>query len=279
MPALESTLARLERDAPTPRPSRAGGGAAAPAARAGCSARTAPNRWAPRSSSPVSGDSSSIRSRNRHRGRRRHHRRAARTARAARVDGPGRSRHAARAGRWRDRDRHPREEHGAAGTFGSHVSSLAQLTASGEVVELRPGASDGLFEPTLGGMGLTGAILSAQPAGAGEQPVPGGGHRPASRSRSRAVGAPAAGRPVSRGLARPGRLSPGRRERRPRPGRAPADPGTQAGVVCDHSRAGRKVDDAGAEPRWPHRWVAGAVRYVFAVLRHLRCAVYRRIPL
>lgn len=50
MPALESTLARLERDAPTPRPSRSRGGAAAPAARAGCSARTAPNRWAPRSS-------------------------------------------------------------------------------------------------------------------------------------------------------------------------------------------------------------------------------------
>jgi decaprenylphospho-beta-D-ribofuranose 2-oxidase len=54
------------------------------------------------------------------------------------------------------------KNHGTAGTFGSHVAALALLTSSGEVVELAPGADDGLFEATLGGMGLTGAILWAR---------------------------------------------------------------------------------------------------------------------
>jgi len=53
------------------------------------------------------------------------------------------------------------KNHGTAGTFGSHVASLTLLLSSGEVVELFPGATDGLFEATLGGMGLTGVILSA----------------------------------------------------------------------------------------------------------------------
>ena len=34
--------------------------------------------------------------------------------------------------------------------------------SSGELVELSPGAEDGLFEATLGGMGLTGVIVSAR---------------------------------------------------------------------------------------------------------------------
>ena len=54
------------------------------------------------------------------------------------------------------------KNHGAAGTFGSHVDWLALLVSSGDVVELCPGANDGLFEATLGGMGLTGAILWAR---------------------------------------------------------------------------------------------------------------------
>ena len=54
------------------------------------------------------------------------------------------------------------KNHGVAGTFGSHVTSLALLKSSGEIVELSPGANGGLFEATLGGMGLTGAILWAR---------------------------------------------------------------------------------------------------------------------
>jgi decaprenylphospho-beta-D-ribofuranose 2-oxidase len=58
------------------------------------------------------------------------------------------------------------KNHGTAGTFGSHVASLTLLAASGEVVEIAPGtdneAHDGLFEATLGGMGLTGVILAAR---------------------------------------------------------------------------------------------------------------------
>jgi len=54
------------------------------------------------------------------------------------------------------------KNHGAAGTFGSHVVSLTLLKSSGEIVELFPGANERLFEATVGGMGLTGAILSAR---------------------------------------------------------------------------------------------------------------------
>jgi decaprenylphospho-beta-D-ribofuranose 2-oxidase len=54
------------------------------------------------------------------------------------------------------------KNHGVAGTFGTHVEQLELLTASGEVLELEPGAGNGLFEATLGGMGLTGMILSAR---------------------------------------------------------------------------------------------------------------------
>jgi decaprenylphospho-beta-D-ribofuranose 2-oxidase len=54
------------------------------------------------------------------------------------------------------------KNHGAAGTFGSHIASLTLLLASGDVVEVAPGADGGLFEATLGGMGLTGVILASR---------------------------------------------------------------------------------------------------------------------
>ncbi len=53
------------------------------------------------------------------------------------------------------------KNHGAVGTFGRHVTELGLLTAGGEVRELAPGSDDGLFEATVGGMGLTGVILWA----------------------------------------------------------------------------------------------------------------------
>jgi decaprenylphospho-beta-D-ribofuranose 2-oxidase len=54
------------------------------------------------------------------------------------------------------------KNHGTAGTFGSHVRALGLLTAAGEVQTLERGSSDGLFEATVGGMGLTGVILWAR---------------------------------------------------------------------------------------------------------------------
>ncbi len=54
------------------------------------------------------------------------------------------------------------KNHGQAGTFGSHVEEISLLSASGELLELQPGAPDGLFEATLGGMGLTGVIVDAR---------------------------------------------------------------------------------------------------------------------
>ena len=54
------------------------------------------------------------------------------------------------------------KNHGADGTFGSHVESLTLLTASGEVTEVSPERDAALFGATLGGMGLTGVILSAR---------------------------------------------------------------------------------------------------------------------
>jgi decaprenylphospho-beta-D-ribofuranose 2-oxidase len=54
------------------------------------------------------------------------------------------------------------KNHGTAGTFGSHVEALWLLTADGELRDLAPGSPDGLFEATLGGMGLTGVIVEAR---------------------------------------------------------------------------------------------------------------------
>jgi decaprenylphospho-beta-D-ribofuranose 2-oxidase len=52
------------------------------------------------------------------------------------------------------------KNHGVAGTFGTHVSAVTLLTAAGEIVEYSP--DDEVFAATLGGMGLTGVIVSAR---------------------------------------------------------------------------------------------------------------------
>jgi decaprenylphospho-beta-D-ribofuranose 2-oxidase len=52
------------------------------------------------------------------------------------------------------------KNHGSAGTFGSYVEWLSLLASSGEIFELTP--EDPLFAATVGGMGLTGVILSAR---------------------------------------------------------------------------------------------------------------------
>ena len=52
------------------------------------------------------------------------------------------------------------KSHGVDGTFGSHVRSLELMTADGELHTLEPGSD--LFAATLGGMGLTGVIVSAR---------------------------------------------------------------------------------------------------------------------
>ena len=54
------------------------------------------------------------------------------------------------------------KNHGVAGTFGSHVESISLLTSAAELVELLPGSPEGVFEATLGGMGLTGVIVSTR---------------------------------------------------------------------------------------------------------------------
>ncbi len=54
------------------------------------------------------------------------------------------------------------KNHGEAGTFGSHVEEITLMSAAGELLELAPGAPDGRFEATLGGMGLTGVIVAAR---------------------------------------------------------------------------------------------------------------------
>jgi decaprenylphospho-beta-D-ribofuranose 2-oxidase len=62
------------------------------------------------------------------------------------------------------------KNHAAAGTFGRHVHALGLLTAGGDVLELEPGSDGGLFEATVGGMGLTGVIVWAR---LGLEPVEG----------------------------------------------------------------------------------------------------------
>jgi len=54
------------------------------------------------------------------------------------------------------------KNHGAVGSFGSHVLALGLLTATGEVLELTPEQDGDLLRATIGGMGLTGVILWAQ---------------------------------------------------------------------------------------------------------------------
>jgi decaprenylphospho-beta-D-ribofuranose 2-oxidase len=54
------------------------------------------------------------------------------------------------------------KNHAAAGTLGRHVQALGLLAAGGDVSELEPGSAEGLFEATVGGMGLTGVIVWAR---------------------------------------------------------------------------------------------------------------------
>ena len=54
------------------------------------------------------------------------------------------------------------KNHGVAGTFGSYVESISLLTSTAELIELLPGSPDSVFDATLGGMGLTGVIVSAR---------------------------------------------------------------------------------------------------------------------
>ena len=53
------------------------------------------------------------------------------------------------------------KNHAAAGTFGAHVEEVVLLTADGELRELTPDGDPDLLRATIGGMGLTGVIVSA----------------------------------------------------------------------------------------------------------------------
>jgi decaprenylphospho-beta-D-ribofuranose 2-oxidase len=53
------------------------------------------------------------------------------------------------------------KNHAAAGTFGAHVEAVALLTADGELRELTLDHDPDLLRATVGGMGLTGVIVSA----------------------------------------------------------------------------------------------------------------------
>lgn len=54
------------------------------------------------------------------------------------------------------------KNHGSVGTFGAHVEAISLLRADGELAELLPGATDGGFAATVGGMGLTGVVVDAR---------------------------------------------------------------------------------------------------------------------
>lgn len=54
------------------------------------------------------------------------------------------------------------KNHGTDGTFGAHVLGLGLLTASGDLLVVTPRESTELLAATIGGMGLTGAIVWAQ---------------------------------------------------------------------------------------------------------------------
>lgn len=54
------------------------------------------------------------------------------------------------------------KNHHVDGTIGGHVEELTLLTASGELLRCSPTENAGAFDATIGGMGLTGVILSAR---------------------------------------------------------------------------------------------------------------------
>ena len=53
------------------------------------------------------------------------------------------------------------KNHHRDGSFGQHVSSLKVRVGDGRVVSCSLAENDDLFRATIGGMGLTGAILEA----------------------------------------------------------------------------------------------------------------------
>ncbi|MCY3672315.1 MAG: oxidoreductase, partial [Alphaproteobacteria bacterium] len=57
-------------------------------------------------------------------------------------------------------DVHGKNDH-RDGSFGRHVDSLVVLVASGEALHCSRTENHDLFHATVGGMGLTGVILSA----------------------------------------------------------------------------------------------------------------------
>ncbi len=54
------------------------------------------------------------------------------------------------------------KNHHVDGTFGRHLEELTLLTAAGETLRCSPSENAGAFEATVGGMGLTGVVLSAR---------------------------------------------------------------------------------------------------------------------
>ncbi|HYG68516.1 MAG TPA: FAD-binding oxidoreductase, partial [Anaeromyxobacteraceae bacterium] len=54
------------------------------------------------------------------------------------------------------------KNHHRAGTFGAHVRSLELLRSTGERLECSPARNAPLFAATVGGLGLTGLVLSAE---------------------------------------------------------------------------------------------------------------------
>jgi FAD/FMN-containing dehydrogenase len=58
-------------------------------------------------------------------------------------------------------DVHGKNHHGY-GSFGHHVNSFRLLRSSGEIIDCTPDNNSDWFAATLGGIGLTGVILSAQ---------------------------------------------------------------------------------------------------------------------
>lgn len=54
------------------------------------------------------------------------------------------------------------KNHHVDGTFGRHVEELTLLTASGELLRCSPAENAEAFDATVGGMGLTGVVLSAR---------------------------------------------------------------------------------------------------------------------
>ena len=163
------------------------------------------------------------------------------------------------------------KNHGADGTFGSHVEALGLLTAAGEVLELGAGDPE-LFEATLGGMGLTGRDrVGADPAARGAEPAAVGRHRPRRRRSTTR----------SRSLSRAGRPPPGRVARSARrlgPARGIV---TRAEHLPRSGRGARRVDGVArpsrrARDRPAHGWPAGLLRP--ATVRAFNELRFRRAP-